>query len=113
MEYNEGIEKYGLEPCYGIHVDPFDYKGYVHVQIPKGEDVLYPFIDFIYESWGTENAGIREHEQGVYIAIKTGESIYQILFRLLWTNCCLLLLKELLRLLKGYLSFGVLTVKRI
>ena len=57
VDYNEGIEKYKLEPRYGIHVNPFDYKGYVHLQIPKGEDVLYPFIDFIYESWGIENAG--------------------------------------------------------
>ena len=31
-----------LEPCYGIHGEPFDYKGYVHIEIPKGEDILYP-----------------------------------------------------------------------
>ena len=73
VDYNEGIEKYKLEPRYGIHVNPFDYKGYVHLQIPKGEDVLYPFIDFIYESWGIENAGIRELEQSVYISMKAGE----------------------------------------
>ena len=74
VEYNEGIEKYGLEPCYEIHKDPFDYKGYVHIQIPKGEDILYPFIDFIYESWGIENVGIREQEQSVYISMKAGET---------------------------------------
>ena len=73
VEYKEGIEKYRLEPCYDIHVDPFDYKGYVHLQIPKGEDILYPFIDFIYESWGIENVGIREQEQHVYISMKAGE----------------------------------------
>lgn len=73
VEYKEGIEKYELEPCYGIHAEPFDYKGYVHIQIPKGEDVLYPFIDFIYESWGIENIGIREQEQSVYISMKAGE----------------------------------------
>ena len=56
-----------------IHKDPFDYKGYVHIKIPKGEDILYPFIDFIYESWGIENVGIREHEQSVYISMKAGE----------------------------------------
>ena len=55
---------------------PFDYKGYVHIQIPKGEDILYPFIDFIYESWGIENIGIREQEQRVYISMKAGEIIY-------------------------------------
>ncbi|MEK3989878.1 hypothetical protein [Robertmurraya sp. FSL R5-0851] len=73
VEYNEGIEKYGLEPCYEIHKDILDYKGYVHIQIPKGEDILYPFIDFLYESWGIENVGIREQEQGVYISMKAGE----------------------------------------
>jgi len=73
VEYNEGIEKYGLEPCYEIHKDILDYKGYVHIQIPKGEDILYPFIDFLYESWGIENVGIREQEQGVYISLKAGE----------------------------------------
>ncbi|WP_394237393.1 helix-turn-helix domain-containing protein [Niallia oryzisoli] len=73
VEYNEGIEKYGLEPCYSIHADSFDYKGYVHLQIPKGEDILYPFIDFIYETWGIENMGIREQEQSVYISMKAGE----------------------------------------
>ena len=73
VDHKEGIEKYALEPCYGIHADPFDYKGYVHFQIPKGEDILYPFIDFIYESWGIENIGIREHEQSVNISMKAGE----------------------------------------
>ncbi|MCM3653378.1 helix-turn-helix domain-containing protein [Metabacillus litoralis] len=74
VEYKEGIGKYKLEPCYGIHADSFDYKGYVHLQIPKGEDVLYPFIDFIYESLGIKNVGIREQEQCVYISIKAGET---------------------------------------
>jgi hypothetical protein len=74
VEYKEGLEKYGLEPCYSIHKEPFDYKGYVHIKIPKGEVVLYPFIDFIYESWGIENVGIREHEQSVYISMKAGET---------------------------------------
>jgi hypothetical protein len=77
VNHKEGLEKYGLEPCYSIHKEPFDYKGYVHIKIPKGEDVLYPFIDFIYESWGIENVGIREHEQLVYIIMKTGESTVQ------------------------------------
>ena len=54
-----------------------DYKGYVYIEIPKGEDILYPFIDFIHESWGIENIGIREHEQLIYIAMKAGESILQ------------------------------------
>ncbi|MBT2710489.1 helix-turn-helix domain-containing protein [Pseudomonas sp. ISL-84] len=73
-DYKEGIEKYGLEPCYEIHNAPFDYKGYVHIQIPKGEELLYPFIDFIYESWGIENLGIREHDQSIYISMRAGES---------------------------------------
>jgi hypothetical protein len=77
VNYNEGLEKYHLEPCYEIHRESLDYKGYVYIEIPKGEDILYPFIDFIHESWGIENIGIREHEQFVYIAIKTGESILQ------------------------------------
>ena len=63
VDYNEGTEKYHLEPCYEIHKESFDYKGYVYIEIPKGEDMLYPFIDFIYESWGIENIGIREQEQ--------------------------------------------------
>ena len=83
VEYKEGIEKYGLEPCYEIHKDPFDYKGYVHIQIPKGEDILYPFIDFIYESWGIENIGIREQEQSVYISMKAGETLFKIPFHFL------------------------------
>jgi hypothetical protein len=74
VEYKEGIEKYGLEPCYEIHKDTLDYKGYVYIQIPKGEDILYPFIDFVYESWGIENIGIREQELSVYISMKAGET---------------------------------------
>ncbi|MCQ6282360.1 helix-turn-helix domain-containing protein [Bacillus sp. EB600] len=74
VNYSEGIEKYRLEPCYSIHKEPFDYKGYVHIKIAKCEDVLYPFIDFIYESWGIENVGVREHEQSVYITMKAGEA---------------------------------------
>ncbi len=63
-----------MEPCYEIHQDAFDYKGYVHIKIPKSEDWLYPFIDFIYEAWGLENLGIREDEQSTYITIRAGES---------------------------------------
>ena len=37
VDYNEGIEKYGLEPCYEIHKEPFDYKGYVHIKFQKGK----------------------------------------------------------------------------
>jgi hypothetical protein len=74
VEYNEGIKKYDLEPCYEIHNDQFDYKGNVYIKIPKGEDLLYPFIDFIYESWGIENLGIRQHKQAVYISMRAGES---------------------------------------
>jgi len=73
LTQNEGIEKDGLEPCYEIHKDTLDYKGYAHIQIPKGEDVLYPFIDYLYESWKIENIGIREQEQRVYISMRAGE----------------------------------------
>ena len=30
VEYKEGIEKYSLEPCYEIHKNLLDYKGYVY-----------------------------------------------------------------------------------
>ncbi|WP_223882050.1 hypothetical protein [Niallia endozanthoxylica] len=33
VDYNEGIEKYGLEPCYEIHEDTLDYKGYIQMII--------------------------------------------------------------------------------
>ena len=103
VKYSEGIEKYGLEPCYSIHKGPFDYKGYIQIEIPKGEDVLYPFIDFIYESWGIENVGIREHEQEVYIMLKAGETIYFKFSSIYFgPTAYILLMKELLRLLKGY-----------
>jgi transposase len=90
VEHKEGMEKYALEPCYSIHKEPFDYKGYVHIKIPKGEDILYLFIDFIYESWGIENVGIREHEQWVYIMMKTGESILQNPFHIQLNAACFL-----------------------
>lgn len=35
--------------------------------------MLYPFIDFIYESWGIENIGTCEQEQSIYITMKAGE----------------------------------------
>lgn len=34
---------------------------------------MYPFIDFIYELWGIENLGIREHDLWVHISLKAGE----------------------------------------
>lgn len=73
MQNNDGIERYKLEPCYGIHANSLNYKAYVYIQIPKQEDILYLFIDFIYELWGIENTGIREQEQSVYISMKAGE----------------------------------------
>lgn len=74
VDYKEGIERYELEPCYDIHNDSFDYKGYVHLRIPKGEDLLYPFIDFIYEEWGIENVGVRDQDQHMFISMKAGET---------------------------------------
>ncbi|KAA9015957.1 hypothetical protein [Niallia endozanthoxylica] len=38
-------------------------------------NIMILIIDFIYELWGIENLGSREHEQRVYILMKAGENI--------------------------------------
>ncbi|MDQ0271274.1 helix-turn-helix domain-containing protein [Cytobacillus purgationiresistens] len=73
VSQDEGKFKYRLDPLYPIHKDKFDYKGYVHLLIPKDEDHLYPFIDFIYQNWGIENARLKEVDENIFFILQAVE----------------------------------------
>ena len=72
VELEEGIQRYGLKPAYSIHQSNLESKGHVYLRVPKDEDILYPFIDYLYKTWGIENAGIRDRANAVFISIKAG-----------------------------------------
>ncbi|WP_066297840.1 helix-turn-helix domain-containing protein [Bacillus sp. FJAT-29937] len=73
IPYEEGIQEYKLKPVYQIHQNSIPAQGYVYLQIPYTADILYPFIDYLYQVWGVENIGIREHQSSILITLKTGE----------------------------------------
>lgn len=73
MPFEEGIKEYQLEPTYPIHQSTFEYIGYVELEIPKDVVVFYPFVDYLFETWGMENIRLREQEQTVILSIRAGQ----------------------------------------
>ncbi|WP_236712760.1 helix-turn-helix domain-containing protein [Peribacillus muralis] len=73
LSFEEGIRLYQLKPVYPIHQSTFEYKGYVELEIPKDAVVLYPFLDYLYETWGMENIRLREQDYTVVLFIRAGE----------------------------------------
>lgn len=73
LTYEEGLKNYTLKPSYSIHQPTLVYKGYVELQVPKNEVVLYPFIDYLYEIWGVENIRVREQNETVLLYVRAGE----------------------------------------
>ncbi|MFU2016155.1 helix-turn-helix domain-containing protein [Peribacillus butanolivorans] len=77
LTYEEGMKNYTLKPSYSIHQPTLDYKGYVELQVPKNEVVFYPFIDYLYQSWGVENIRMREQDSSVLLFIRAGEKSFK------------------------------------
>lgn len=77
IPYQEGINSHGFRPAYNIHHDILEPKGYVHFEIPFGEEVLYPFIDYLYKIRGVENVRLREKDSSIYLYVKAGVSPLQ------------------------------------
>ncbi|MGM0889213.1 MAG: helix-turn-helix domain-containing protein [Bacillota bacterium] len=77
LTYEEGMKIYALKPSYSIHQPTLDYKGYVELQVPKNEVVFYPFIDYLYKSWGVENIRMREQGSSVLLFIRAGEKSFK------------------------------------
>ncbi|MFI8495155.1 helix-turn-helix domain-containing protein [Peribacillus butanolivorans] len=73
LTYEEGMKNYALKPSYSIHQSTLDYKGYVELQAPKNEVVFYPFLDYLYKTWGMENIRMREQDNSVLLFIRAGE----------------------------------------
>ncbi|MFF2590287.1 helix-turn-helix domain-containing protein [Peribacillus butanolivorans] len=73
LPFEEGIREYQLKPVYPIHRSTLEYKGYVQLEIPKDAVVLYPFVDYLYETWGMENMRLREQDHTIVLFIRAGE----------------------------------------
>ncbi|MED3709532.1 hypothetical protein P4502_09870 [Peribacillus frigoritolerans] len=73
LPFDEGIKEYQLKPVYPIHQSNLEYKGYVQLEIPKDAVVLYPFVDYLYETWGMENMRLREQDHTILLFIRAGE----------------------------------------
>ncbi|MDM5291720.1 helix-turn-helix domain-containing protein [Peribacillus simplex] len=73
LTYEEGMKTYALKPSYSIHQPTLDYKGYVELEIPKDAVAFYPFVDYLYETWGMENIRLREQDQTIVLFIRAGE----------------------------------------
>lgn len=72
IPYEEGIQVYNLKPVYSIHQKSIQNYNYVRFEIPKEEDIFYPFLDYLYEHWGVENLRLRSNGL-VTILLKEGE----------------------------------------
>ncbi|MDM5214645.1 helix-turn-helix domain-containing protein [Peribacillus sp. NJ4] len=77
LTYEEGMKTYSLKPSYSIHQPPLDYKGYVELQVQKNEVVFYPFIDYLYKTWGLENIRMREQGSSILLFIRAGEKSFK------------------------------------
>ncbi|MBT2674316.1 helix-turn-helix domain-containing protein [Streptomyces sp. ISL-14] len=73
LPFEEGIKEYQLKPVYPIHQSTLEYKGYVELEIPKDAIAFYPFLDYIYETWGIENIRLREMDHTIVLFIRAGE----------------------------------------
>ncbi|MGJ3194698.1 helix-turn-helix domain-containing protein [Peribacillus frigoritolerans] len=73
LPFEEGVREYQLMPVYPIHQSTFEYKGYVELEIPKDTVVFYPFVDYLYETWGMENMRLREQDNTILLFIRAGE----------------------------------------
>ncbi|MFD9628332.1 helix-turn-helix domain-containing protein [Peribacillus muralis] len=73
LPFEEGVREYQLMPVYPIHQSTLEYKGYVELQIPKDTVVFYPFVDYLYETWGMENIRLREQDHTILLFIRAGE----------------------------------------
>ncbi|MEK4068994.1 helix-turn-helix domain-containing protein [Peribacillus sp. FSL R5-0717] len=73
LPFEKGIREYQLKPVYPIHQSTFEHKGYVELDIPKDAIVFYPFVDYLYETWGMENIRLREQDQTIQLFIRAGE----------------------------------------
>lgn len=73
LPFEEGIRQYQLKPVYPIHQSTLEYKGYVELEIPKDAVVFYPFLDYLYETWGMENIRLREQDHTILLFIRAGE----------------------------------------
>jgi hypothetical protein len=60
-------------PVYPIHQSTLEYKGYVELEIPKDTVVFYPFVDYLYETWGMENVRLREQDNTIVLFIRARE----------------------------------------
>ncbi|MFK4389870.1 hypothetical protein ABH916_001798 [Peribacillus frigoritolerans] len=67
------MKTYTLKPSYSIHQPTLVYKGYVELQVQKNEVVFYPFIDYLYKTWGLENIRMREQGSSILLFIRAGE----------------------------------------
>lgn len=73
LPFEEGIREYQLKQVYLIHQSTFEYKGYVELEIPKDVVVFYPFLDYLYETWGMENLRLREKDNRILLFIRAGQ----------------------------------------
>ncbi|MGE6614237.1 helix-turn-helix domain-containing protein [Peribacillus sp. NPDC076916] len=73
LPFEEGVREFQLKPVYPIHQSTFEYKGYVELEIPKDAVVFYPFVDYLYETWGMENIRLREQDHTIVLFIRAGE----------------------------------------
>ncbi|MES1042581.1 helix-turn-helix domain-containing protein [Peribacillus simplex] len=73
LPFEEGLREYQLKPVYPIHQSTLENKGYIQLEIPKDAVVLYPFLDYLYETWGMENIRLREQDHTILLFIRAGE----------------------------------------
>lgn len=73
LPFEEGVREYQLKPVYPIHQSTLEYKGYVQLEIPKDAIVFYPFVDYLYETWGMENMRLREQDHTILLFIRRGK----------------------------------------
>ncbi len=72
VPFELGVQKYGYSPAYEIHRPLLKASGYTDLVLPKGNELSFLFLDYMYVRRGIENIRLREHDDYLALSIKSG-----------------------------------------
>lgn len=73
IPYVDGQNIFKYEPAYSIHQPNVSVKGYTDFSLPKNDEAIFLWIDFVYEVWGIENIRMRDLDEKIELSIKSGK----------------------------------------
>lgn len=73
IPYTDGRDIFKYQPVYSLHQSNRQVQGYTDFVLPKKDENIFIFIDFVYEVFGIENIRMREQKEQIELSIKSGK----------------------------------------